>query len=57
MAKSNILKTISDLFNFTNPLYSLIFLVLIISIINLFSRMIFYTSLLSYYAKCDCSRN
>ena len=57
MVKSNILKTISDLFKFTNPLYSLIFFVLIISIINLFSRMIFYTSLLSYYAKRDHSHN
>lgn len=57
MTKSNILKTISDLFKFTNPYYSLIVFILIISIINMFSRMIFYTSLLSYYAKCDCSRN
>ena len=57
MAKSNILKSISDIFNFTNPLYSLIVFILIISVINLFSRMIFYTSLLSYYAKRDHSHN
>ena len=57
MAKLNIPKTISDLFKFTNPLYSLIFLLVIIAIINLISRWIFYTSLLSNYAKRDHSHN
>ena len=55
MTKSNILKTISDLFKFTNPYYSLIVFILIILVINMFSRMIFYTSLLS--KKRDCSHN
>ena len=59
MAKTDFpkLKSISDIFNFTNPLYSLVFLLLIIAIINLFSRWIFYTSLLSNYAKRDHSHN
>lgn len=59
MAKTDFpkLKSISDLFNFTNPLYSLVFLLLIIAIINLFSRWIFYTSLLSNYSKRDHSHN
>ena len=59
MAKTNFpkLKSVSDIFNFTNPLYSLIFLLLIILVINLFSRWIFYTSLLSNYAKHDHSHN
>ena len=59
MAKTDFpkLKSISDLFNFTNPLYSLVFLLLIIAVINLFSRWIFYTSLLSNYSKRDHSHN
>ena len=59
MAKTDfpIVKSLRDLFNFTNPLYSLILLLLIISIINLFSRWIFYTSLLSNYAKRDHSHS
>jgi hypothetical protein len=59
MAKTDFpkVKSLRDLFNFTNPLYSLILLLLIISIINLFSRWIFYTSLLSNYAKRDHSHN
>ena len=51
------LKSIRDIFYFTNPLYSLVFILLIISLINLFSRWIFYTSLLSNYAKRDHSHN